>query len=274
MANKKIYVIPTYQCNLNCPHCEISKFDNEHDANRFYETLNLQDDRSCILFGGEPLLLGNCEIERLLKTHKFNSISTNLLLLNDDLIRLFNLYDISIATSWNPNRFNELQYSKWLNNLKIALDNGIYVTLLITVDYDLLNYSHLANIFNDIDSILDNNIQYFNGVRFELYVPATQDLVNKTDIFMCNMLDNWSWKFNFINKSTYKNGNLSNRCGNTWTLKPNGQLEHVCPHNVKYDIMHECLSCKYIKVCNPCKVQKVCTLLKSFFEKVNSYGNG
>ena len=35
----KVYVIPSYKCNLNCPHCDIHNYKDTFNEDDFFNTL-------------------------------------------------------------------------------------------------------------------------------------------------------------------------------------------------------------------------------------------
>ena len=74
----KLYVIPTYKCNLSCSHCDLHKRDIAFKAKSFLKQLNNIEAKEVILFGGEPSFYQD-RLAKCLKTNKITSISTNLL---------------------------------------------------------------------------------------------------------------------------------------------------------------------------------------------------
>ena len=83
---KKLYVIPTYHCNLKCPHCELHLRDDNFNES-FYDVLSNNNIDLGVLFGGEPTLYRD-RLIKCLKTNKIHSISTNLIKLDNELISL------------------------------------------------------------------------------------------------------------------------------------------------------------------------------------------
>ena len=106
-----LYALLTRHCNLSCPHCNVKYPVEEFNEDKFIDQLRLYNNGTIIFFGGEPTLyqdrLLRVANDEIIKTKK-RSITTNLINLNDDLINLY--HDIgSVATSWNPNRFDSEQ---------------------------------------------------------------------------------------------------------------------------------------------------------------------
>ena len=112
MKKKSLYAIPTWNCNLNCPHCFIKDKSEIFNRDKFIEELNKFDGRIS-LFGGEV----TSNLDRMFDiinsnkengVSKISGITTNLIILNNDLINLYKEFG-SIGTSWNPNRFNDIK---------------------------------------------------------------------------------------------------------------------------------------------------------------------
>lgn len=266
-----VYLIPTRNCNLSCPHCDIKQKCINEDFDNFYKKLNNIECNNCILFGGEPLLLKENQLTKLFSTGKIRSMSSNLILLNKSKINLLKDYRIDVATSWNQNRFlNKETEQKWFDNVKKLLENNIYVTILITLTDDLINTKERYNRFFDVLALLsslmdiDKYSLYFNGIRFEPYVQSNKKLIEEMDDLMVEIYRNKEFKFRNCLAEDYKDfGNIHN-CNEIYTLDQHGSLIKSCPHKIKDTLIEECLSCKYSSVCKPCKKQKVCT----FFEKL------
>lgn len=271
------YLIPTRRCNLSCGHCDISKTWTCEDISEFMDSFRKLACKNCILFGGEPLLLKRDTFDEIVDSGKVSSISSNLLLLDSHVTRKLAENGISVATSWNYSRFrdgNELD--AWFLNIVKLLENGIYVTILITLTEDLCFSAESKTIFfqvlDRISGIMDDERLMGNlrGVRFEPFVQSTHELIMKADALMVEVYHR-NYKFINILADDYKRGNIHN-CAEIYTLMEDGRLINSCPHEVNDNILEECLSCKYSKVCKPCKKQNVCTFFKRFFEVLN-HGN-
>ena len=237
----------------------------KYDEVKFIQTFKEQKYTKAVLFGGEPLSLSNDKISHILDANKVDSISTNLLLLDDNKLKLIKEYNLDVATSWNPNRFDNKQYELWIKNIAILLDNQVKVTVLITLTEDLFK-SNLKTMLEDLD-ILSN--QYLVGVQFEQFVQSTIKLVQQSDEFMVKIYDNWNYKYDNLLALKYKEGNL-NFCNSIMSLLPNGDLKIGCPQTENNQLLNNCFECKYNKVCKPCIKQTTCTFLKRFYQKVNA----
>lgn len=126
--NAEVYLIPTYKCNLNCPHCQITNnsadnFDNFLNTYKnIFSDVKDQKNISYVLFGGEPLLNGYDKLYKLIEFGKsinkpICTTTSNLLLLDDKLLDLLLLNNIIIGTSWNPHRFTKEQEELWFKNI-------------------------------------------------------------------------------------------------------------------------------------------------------------
>lgn len=230
---KKLYVIPTYHCNLKCSHCDLHLKDDDFDES-FYKVLENNDIEFGVLFGGEPTFYKD-RLIKCLKTNKIHSISTNLLNLDDELISLYKEYQLSIATSWNPKRFSEEQYKVWLNHLQILTTNGLSCIILITLTEDLLTYDDFENRLKEWD-----NIKSIEGILFEplLDYNMANDLHQRADKWLCKMYDKWSYSFENMIVNRVKNWNCD--CSDVWTLNPNGKLIKGCPQLEQIYVLNDC----------------------------------
>ena len=257
-----LYVIPSYRCNLNCSHCDIRNYQMAENNAAVIQQLQRIDFRDGIIFGGEPLLLDIGLLSDICRVGKIRSISTNLLPLAQRHIELFQEYDIKVATSWNPGRFNEFQFETWLKNIKSLVAVRIFPTILITLTESLFK--------SDIDFVLDqlNDIGNFI-IKFEPYVPSSRDLIKKSDVWLTDLSSRWVWP-SLTNQIflDYTNGNILN-CRGKWTLRPDGTLEHSCPTQLSDNIMRQCYLCEYRDICKPCLKQVECSFMKKFYRYVN-----
>ena len=134
----KLYIIPNFACNLSCPHCELHLRKDDFNENSFYKVFSETNFSENVLFGGEPLLHKDRYL-KLIDSNKITSISTNLLLLDENIIKILKQKEISIATSWNLQRFTDKQYTLWLNNLKLLEKYDMKCIVLITMTKDLID---------------------------------------------------------------------------------------------------------------------------------------
>lgn len=262
---KTIYAIPTYNCNLNCPHCDIHKRKIQFDEEKFMEALSSIESGIVVLFGGEPFLNKDV-LKKCLQTNKINSISTNLLLLDDDIFNLIQEYDISLATSWNPKRFTNDQYKLWLNNLSKFKNTNTPIDVLITMTKDLIEMDEfqLMNIITDIDDT--NSV---DGIVFEHLLDdnLSDTFHQQCDDWLCKIHNIWKFKVkNVIEERIF---NWNNDCSNTWTLEPTGELRFGCPQYMGRDILDKCLTCELVSKCRPCMLQKSCSFPKKLYEVLN-----
>lgn len=266
MLLDKLYIVPNYQCNLNCPHCDLHNKKIRFKPVEFFKSLNSINAREYILFGGEPLLYNNRFIS-CLKTNKITGISTNLLLLNQEKLDLLKKYDIEISTSWNPQRFTDKQYKIWLKNLTLLAKNRLQATVLVTLTEDLLllEKSRLFSVFNDMEQT-----QGVNGILFEyLLSPDTYpDFNTYCDQFLCQLQYEWKWGFNNFILDRLKNWNCN--CSNIRTLLPDGTIQLGCPQFELNLIKtkEKCLECNLAGICNPCRLQKYCAFPKKLYQEI------
>ena len=258
-----IYVNPTYKCNLKCSHCTIRKQPHKQNLHQIVDTLSRIEYDRAILFGGEPLLLKHNQLSYMFEHIRFDSISTNLLLLNEDNINVIIENNIHVATSWNPDRFTEKQYHTWLNNLRLLIENDVPTTVLITMTEQLLN-TDICVILRDIENVTQGS-QCFEGIKFEHLVPSTKDLVNKFDCWLIELTKKWNFSYPNIIVDQYKQGSCVFDCRHVWSVTPEGRLIHNCPTLDNNNVLKQCLTCDYAHICKPCKKQQVCTFFKHLY---------
>ena len=261
---KKLYIIPTYHCNLCCPHCDLH-LKNDNFSSKFYSVLKNTNIDSGILFGGEPTLYKERFI-KCLETNKVNSITTNLLNLDKDILNLYKKYNLSIATSWNPCRFNDKQYDIWINNLKLLQKNNLSCIILITLTEDLLTFNSFEKYLKDWD-----NIKSIDGILFEHLIDYNMkpDLHERADDWLCTITDKWCYSYKNLILDKIKNWNCD--CSDVWTLNPNGELKKGCPQFEKNNFLYNCLQCKMANICQPCRLQHLCSFPKKLYKKVMNY---
>ncbi|MBI4854397.1 MAG: radical SAM protein [Acidobacteria bacterium] len=168
-------------CNIACQYC----YQNpQRDANNLSKSYNIDKMKNAILaynkpftlFGGEPLLIPEKDLEEILSWgySKFgkNSIQTNGTLINKNHIRMFKQYAVSIGISIDgPGELNDVRWAGSLEKTRLLTEKsekaiellckeGIRVNLIITL--------HRANATTDKLAILNDWIKYLDkiGVKF------------------------------------------------------------------------------------------------------------
>lgn len=279
---QEVYLIPSYRCNLNCPHCQIATTSNE-DFSAFlkaYETINSdiknQNDISYILFGGEPLLNGYDKIKQLIDFGKklnkpICTTTSNLLLLDDKILDLLLENNIIIGTSWNPHRFTAEQEELWFKNIQKIADRKTNVALFVTLTYDLFR-SNFPNILDKLEKI--GNVA---SVTLNPYIPGSDKLREETDKYLCYLDDIWRWKIRFLLRENYQNIlsqdliNICHSCLGVKTIEPNGNIKSGCAHEGnEHGIFEKCFDCKYKSLClhAKCPKQPVCNFFDKFYEQI------
>ena len=262
---KKIYAIPSYNCNLNCPHCDVHKRNIKINEEKFFKTLLSIDADIITLFGGEPLLYKDI-FYKCINTNKITNVSTNLLLLDDDLFKTINENSLPLATSWNPKRFTSDQYKLWLDNIKKFKNTNVSIEVLITLTEDLIT-SDIGEILNVIMDIDDTNT--VDGILFE---PLVDNNINEAfhercDEWLCNIHKHWNFTTKNLIEKNVLNWNFD--CSDTWTLEPSGELRLGCPQYTNRNILSKCLSCDLASKCRPCMIQNCCSFPKKLYGLIN-----
>lgn len=263
---KQIYVVPTWQCNLNCPHCFVHTYNDSFNRSIFmdklYELKEKYPEATFILHGGEPTLYKERYLE-LLNTGIINSICSNLVV-KTEIIDDLNNRDLSIATSWNPNRFNTFTYLAWLGNIQRLKNTPL---VLITLDKDLIQYNmnQFIHVLHDLEE---------RGIEEVLFEPLVDNSLDnsfqeKVDNWLCNIYDIWrSEKLKLKNKIEEQILNWNFNCDSI-TLLPEGNIRSGCIIGEKCKrVLLKCLKCEYAKVCIPCSLHTRCSFYPKFYEKV------
>ena len=262
-----LYAVPWFDCNLTCPHCNVRKTTSEFNIDKFKEVLSTVDAEHVVLFGGEPTLVWAHFIS-ILETGKVNSISTNMVVypytfVHSSLIPVLKEHNLSIATSWNKTRFNDVQFTQWLMNLKELTSANIDVTVLITLTQDLL-----AGPLSDVLNVLGKMERA--GVKKFLYEPCigSGECNKKADKWLCKFHD--EYKGGMTNLLEEKLDSWFCNCDDVYTLLPTGELRKGCPDSfeVEKQFCSDCLNCDKVDKCRPCILQKTCSYPKKLAEKL------
>lgn len=268
---KTIYVVPSWHCNLHCPHCFVHLQEDLYDKEIFLSTLKKlkiqYPNASFILHGGEPTLHKDRYYD-IISTGIINSICSNLIIDREILIDINNR-DISIATSWNPYRFNSEKYQEWINNIKLLNNKPL---ILITLDQDLINYD-INNFINFLQDMIYIGIQ---DILFEPLVDNTLDDIfqQKVDEWLCDL--HVIWKNNNIklnNLIEYQILNWNFRC-DSLTLHPDGSIKKGCILGSEcYKLLNKCLKCEFSGVCLPCVLHSRCSFYPKFYNLIKTEMN-
>lgn len=262
---KKVYALLTRQCNLSCPHCDIRSIEDNFNRDKFMEQLKQFDGR-IVLFGGEPTL----HQDRLMDIYysnedirkKIDTISTNLINMNDEIIKL--IKDIgSIGTSWNPHRFTDEQYKIWLRHLDVLADNDIVTIVLVTLTDDLFQIEP-SDFIKMVKTWNSKSIDY---IRFESLVAdnLTPEHYEKADNWLCELYKQWDCDIKIETFSLYS---WYYDCNGVYTLLPDGTLLNQCPNYRPASTPIECYSCDRANKCRPCMLQDYCNYPKKFAKLV------
>jgi sulfatase maturation enzyme AslB (radical SAM superfamily) len=252
----------TNKCNLSCSHCNVLNSEDNYNEEIFLSKVSEFEGR-IILFGGEPSLYID-RIKKLIECNdKITSISTNLLILNNELINIYKT--ISISTSWNPTRFDIDQYQTWLSNLKILEENNITCTVMITMDEYLIDMSSVE--FMNIMREWDQNYKAISSIKLEHLVSTepSQDFSERVDDWLCELYSHWD--IDLENQIFSRVDDWIFNC-NMFTLYPDGTLRKGCPHQSQIYVPSECFNCNLVGKCSPCRLQKFCTYPKKLSKLV------
>ena len=259
---QQLYVIPSFDCNLKCPHCFLRLRKEDFNEVAFFNSLQNTSAYYRILFGGECTLHFD-RFKKCLETGLIDAVSTNLLNLSPEILELYKEHEIALATSWNPKRFNEEQYKLWVENLRKLGENGLKCIILITLTEDLLSYENFDSLLREWD-----NIESIEGILFEplLDYQMSKDLHERADLWLCNLYNKWNLRIRNLIADKVMKWNCN--CSDVWTLNPNGKLIRGCPQFEKKLVLNECLGCNLAGICRPCHLQHICSFPKNLYKKV------
>ena len=256
---RKLYALLTRHCNLKCPHCDIFTdltYNEEYNEKQVIHQIKTFDG-SVILFGGEPTLYKD-RLYAALSTGNVSSISTNLLLMDEDILEIYRKLK-SVATSWNPKRFSNTQYDLWKSNLKNLHFNNIRALILITITKDLIEIG--AENFMAIVRSWSQDIKSINRINFEIVVDSsnTPEFHNNVDDWLCELYKIWDVPIQNQIFENLKNGFWDYECSKTFTMYPNGEIVTGCPHRTQLYMPTQCYTCDLIERCRPCQLQQHCS---------------
>lgn len=265
---KELYALLTQHCNLSCPYCDIKDLDEDFNRDLFMKQLK-EFDGDIILFGGEPTLYQDRLFDIYYSDPEINrkiiTITSNLMVVNDKLLTFFQILG-KLGTSWNPSRFNKIEYNQWLTNINIIHERvpDIKIMVLVTMVDELLNLS--ADEFLDI--IKDWNSDILSAINFEYYVgeTSTPEYFERCDNWLCEIYKKWNSKIELINIKRVSN--WWEDCSEIYSLFPNGEIRKGCPHSLKPRVPIECYSCERVDICKPCQLQSYCSFPKKFAKLV------
>ena len=258
----RLYAIPTFKCNMCCPHCFINDGEEIFNEEKFMQELN-QFNGEIVLFGGEPTydLARMMKIIAMNKKHgisRVGGVTTNLIVLTPELIEFYRSIG-GIATSWNKSRFSNSQYKIWKENCKRIHDAGVGIVLLVTLTEDLIHIT--PNEFIQIASEwADAGIQM---IRFEYYIGDHQpDYYTRVDEWLYQLACKWNLGISV--EMFQKDYQMYFDCNSTYTLTPDGILHHCCPNGLyaRSQLVSKCLICPNNEKCFPCKLQEGCSYPK------------
>lgn len=262
-----VYVIPSWACNLNCPHCFVKNQPDNYNEELFInalQQLKIQyPTANFTLHGGEPTFNKN-RLKTILSQNIITSITTNCITTDLEIYDWINKQDLAVATSWNTNRFiTDDIFKVWLSNIKQLKKDPL---LLITLDKDLISLP-LEVFFNKLYKIQDAGVI---DILFECLVDNTLDdsFQTRVDEWLCEFhnrlhTDYVDLKINSLIETQILNWDF--RC-NSKTLLPNGIVRDGCTMGNECNyILNECLGCDKANVCKPCVLHTRCSFFPKFY---------
>lgn len=118
------------RCNIQCHYCyqnpqrDAGNFNNQYDLERMKDAIMLEGGPFA-MFGGEPLLVGESDLEELwswgFEQFGYNAVQSNGTLINDEHIRMFKAYKVSVGISLDgPDELNDVRWHGTLEKTREA----------------------------------------------------------------------------------------------------------------------------------------------------------
>ncbi len=109
------------RCNIGCQYCyqnperDAGNVASGYDLDKIFAAIEAEDDQFS-LFGGEPLLMPEADLERLwawgAERYGYNAVQTNGTLVNDRHIELFERYGVRVGISIDgPGELNDVRWA-------------------------------------------------------------------------------------------------------------------------------------------------------------------
>jgi hypothetical protein len=174
-----------------------------------------------------------------------------------------------VGTSWNYNRFTDIQYHSWINNLKRLHENDISCRVLITLTKDLIESD--VNEFIKLITHWDEEVHAIESILFEQLIDDNMppEFYEQVDEWLCQVYNIWQIQSITIeNLIAEKVDHWYCDCTSVHTLHPNGNITNGCPHNSNVHVATECLVCPDADICRPCRLQQHCTYPKKLAQLV------
>lgn len=271
----EIYVCPSYQCNLKCPHCFIHLRKDNMNVENICETIGYLNEHcpgvSYTLFGGEPLLLSTNTLDQLVGAFDKNEYSVSTNLLNYEKDKHFDLLNNGVLhdTSWNQTRFTPTQYNKWVKILNELSNDGVKMELMITLTKDLIE-TPVVDFFEMVKELKASHI------KLEYMIGDDSIDFEDVDRWLCELFKMWDTQmvnvlFQKLKLISLGESKWEDHCKYTYTITPSGKIKRGCPYNEGKELtpLYNCLLCEYNSVCSGgCKLQTKCTFPKKLYELV------
>lgn len=142
------------KCNLQCRYCYEDLHRNAGNEKRPYSLQRIMEQigrigQSFVLFGGEPLLVPEKDLEKLWawghKKYQKNGIQTNGVLINDNHIKMFKKYDVHVGLSVDgPGELNDARWAGTLKKTRMATAKNL--TAIETLTKEGVSVSLIVNL--------------------------------------------------------------------------------------------------------------------------------
>lgn len=157
----KLYVDITDNCQLNCKHCLNSElnYNKQLEMSKIDEIIKECKEHGLFyvkLGGGEPLLHPNIIeiIKKFSEAGIFVSLSTNSLLVNENLAKVFNKYNVKVSISLEgPKKLDgsirgDGHYDCALKAINTLKENGCKPLIRVTLTREMLNIEYMLQMID------------------------------------------------------------------------------------------------------------------------------
>ena len=182
------------RCNIQCHYCyqnpqrDAGNFNNEYDMESMKAAISAEGGPFA-LFGGEPLLVRETDLEELwswgFQQFGYNAIQTNGTLINDEHIRMFKAYNITVGISLDgPDELNDVRWHGTLEKTREATaksheavkrlcQEGIFPSLIVTLHRGNASSEKLSRLYAWIRELDQMGVQ---AVRLHLLESESEPI--------------------------------------------------------------------------------------------------
>ena len=182
------------RCNIQCEYCyqnpqrDAGNFNNEYDIDQMKAAI-MMEGGPFAMFGGEPLLVRETDLEELwawgFERFGYNAIQTNGTLINDEHVRMFKTYKVSVGISLDgPGELNDVRWHGSLEKTREATakshlavrrlcQEGIAPSLIVTLHRGNASAEMLPRLYAWIRELAEMGVE---AVRLHLMESESEPI--------------------------------------------------------------------------------------------------